>query len=175
MRKDNLYTCCFFGHRKVNQTNELICRLKKTIENLIVVKGVNIFLFGSKSDFDELCLKIVTDLKEKYPCIQRIYVRAEYADINDSYKNYLLESYDDTYYPERIRGAGRASYVERNFEMIDKSDFGVVYYNKNYVPSSGRNSTNALTDYQSKSGTKIAYDYAVKKGIEILNLFADNG
>lgn len=40
-------------------------------------------------------------VKEEYPDIKRIYVRAEFPYINDDYKNYLLKSYEDTYYPEK--------------------------------------------------------------------------
>ena len=128
------------------------------------------FLFGSKSEFDDLCLNIVTELKGKYPHIKKVYVRAEYADINEDYTNYLLESYEDTYFPERIRGAGRASYVERNQEMINKSSFCVVYYDKTYSPSRRKNSRRDLTDYQPKSGTKLAYDYAKSNRRRIINV-----
>ena len=70
-----------------------------------------------------------------------------------------------------MTNAGRASYVERNQEMINQSDFCIVYYNKNYLPSRRKNSKRDLTDYQPKSGTKIAYDYEVKKKKMIVNLF----
>ena len=164
-----LRTCCFFGHRKINETELLKNKLYNSIENLIVNQNVNIFLFGSKSQFDTLCLKTVTELKEKHPHIKRIYVRAAYQYIDDSYKNYLLESYDDTYYPLHIENAGKASYVERNQEMIDKSKYCVIYYDENYLPKRQKNSKRDLVDYQSKSGTKIAYDYAVRKGKTIIN------
>ena len=42
-------TCCFFGHRKINETEELKNRLYEIIENLIVNEKVDTFLFGSKS------------------------------------------------------------------------------------------------------------------------------
>ena len=174
MGMEKQHCCCFFGHRKVHEATELTDRLTKTVEALITDKNVNTFFFGSKSEFDKLCLKVVTELKVKYPYIRRVYVRAEFADINDSYKDYLSENYEDTYYPERIRGAGKAVYVERNREMIDNSNFCVVYYDENYAPPRRKNSKRALTDYQPKSGTKIAYDYAVKKGIEIINILKNS-
>lgn len=59
--------------------------------------------------------------------------------------------------------AGKASYVERNYEMINKSAYCVVYYHENYAPPRRKNSKRDVTDYQPKSGTKIAYDYAIKK------------
>ena len=152
------HTCCFIGHRTINETEELKLMLCDIIEKLIVENSVDTFLFGSKSRFNSLCQETVTEIKEKYPHIKRVYVRAEYPDINEHYKNYLLESYEDTYYPEKIMNSGRAVYVERNYEMIDKSHFCIVYYDEQNAPTTR------------KSGTKIALDYAVKQGKQIINI-----
>ena len=108
MSNKTLHTCCFFGHRTINETEELKKNLCTAIEKLIKEENVDTFLFGSKSRFDSLCLELVTEIKQKYPHIKRIYVRAEFPVISDSYRNYLLQSVDDTYYPEKIMGAGRA-------------------------------------------------------------------
>ncbi len=151
-------TCCFLGHRNINETEELKIKLYGIIEKLIVEESVNTFLFGSKSRFDSLCLEIVTKIKEKYPYIKRVYVRAEYPYISERYKAYLLKSYEDTLYPEKILGAGKASYVERNYEMINSSHFCIVYYNELIAPATR------------KSGTKIALDYAIKHGNKIINI-----
>ena len=160
--------CCFFGHRKIKQTPELVETLTKEVEVLIVEKEVDTFYFGNKSEFDDLCHKIVTELKETYPHIKRIYVRSAFQHIPAWYEDSLLEHYEDTYFPERMENAGRASYVERNQEMINKSDFCVDYYDEKYLPPRRKNSKRDLTDYQPKSGTKVAYDYANKKGKTIL-------
>ena len=108
-------TCCFIGHRNIVETEELKNKLISVIENLIENKKADTFLFGSKSNFDDLCYDVVTLLKQqKYPHIKRIYVRAEFPYINDDYKAFLLQSYEDTYYPEKMINAGKAAYVERN-------------------------------------------------------------
>ena len=125
---------------------------------------------GSKSEFDRLCIKVVSELKEKYTHIKRIYVRAEYEVISDSYEKYLLEDCEETYYPERATNAGKAVYVERNCEMIDKSEYCIVYYKDEYLPPRRKNSRRDLFDYQPKSGTGVAYKYAVQKKKEIINL-----
>ena len=143
-------TCCFLGSRRIIKTNELLISLYSDIERLIVDEKVDTFLFGSKSEFDSLCLEIVSEIKEKYPYIKRVYVRAEYPIISDEYKDYLLKSYEHTYYPQNIMGAGKAVYVERNCEMIRKSHFCIFYYNGSDSSKNG------------KSGTKIALDYAEK-------------
>ena len=82
-------TCCFIGHRTINETEELKERLNEIIEKLIVENSVDTFLFGSKSQFNSLCLSIVTQIKQKYPHIKRVYVRAEYPYISEQYKKYL--------------------------------------------------------------------------------------
>ena len=151
-------TCCFLGHRNINETEELKLKLLKIIEKLIIIEHVDTFLFGSKSRFNSMCLDLVTSLKIKYPHIKRIYVRAEYLNISENYKNYLLESYDETYYPEKIIKSGKAVYVERNYEMIDNSRFCIVYYNYKNSPISR------------KSGTKIALDYAMKRNKKIIRI-----
>lgn len=150
------YTACFFGHRTIDETEDLKRSLTAAIENLITAEGVDTFLFGSKSRFDSLCLELVTSFKEKYPHLKRVYVRAEYPEITETYKAYLLRSYEDTYYPEKLRNAGRAAYVERNRELIDRSRFCIVYYSETHSPTTR------------KSGTKLALDYAVKKERRII-------
>ena len=72
--------------------------------------------------------------------------------------NYLLNFYDETYFPENLYDAGKAVYVERNYEMIDKSKYCVSYYNEACIP------------HKRKSGTKIALDYAVKKNKVVIKV-----
>lgn len=152
-------TCCFFGHRNTQKTEELKLKVKAVAEKLIVENSVDTFFFGSGSKFDNLCLYVVTELKEeKYPHIKRIYVRAEYPYISEEYRNWLLDFYDDTYYPEHMIRAGRAAYVERNYEMINNSEYCIVYYNEQKAPK------------KRKSGTKIALDYAKKKNRKLVIL-----
>ncbi len=82
--------CCFFWHRKIEAVNDLQKQLFVVIEDLINNKNVNVFLFGSKSKFNDLCKSVVKNLKEKYPHIKMIYVRAEFPIISNEYKHYLL-------------------------------------------------------------------------------------
>lgn len=159
-------TCCFFGHRKIRYTSELRERLYVIIENLIKNQNIHVFLFGSKSEFNSLCYDIVSDIKEKYPHIKRIYVRAEYPYVDDSYKKYLLNNYEETYYPENILSVTKSIYIKRNFHMIDRSRICVVYFNTEYEHPENHGSRR-----QTNSGTKIAYKYAVKIGKDIINIF----
>ena len=161
---------CFIGHRNILKSEELNNSLKETIITLIN-KGVTVFLFGSMSEFDNLTLKLVTELKIKYPFIKRVYVRSNYQFIDTSYESYLHKLYDETYFPIKLTNAGKYSYVERNYEMIDNSDFCVFYYNKNYKPLLREETKNTPLRKTRKSGTKIAYEYALKKQKYIINLY----
>ena len=149
-------TCCFIGHRMIAETEELKVKLNEIIENLIAENSVDTFLFGSKSRFNDLCYEIVSEIKSKYSYIKRVYVRAEYPHISNEYKQYLLQKYEDTYYPEGITNSGKAVYVERNCEMIDSSHYCIIYYNEQHAPTTR------------KSGTKIALDFAKKQGKKII-------
>ncbi len=163
--------CCFFGHRKITLANGLREKLIEVIKKLITEEKIQTFLFGSRSEFDTLCYQVVSEFKKEYPNIKRVYVRAEFPYIDQSYCSYLLESYEETYYPEHMIQAGRASYVERNREMIEKSLCCVVYFNENYMPPKRKQRKEAWSVYQPKSGTNLAYQYAMQKKRKIINLF----
>ena len=162
--------CCVFGHRKVTEKEAVTKQLEELLEHLIVQENVETFFVGSKSEFDDLCREVLAVKKEQYPHIKRIYVRAEYPDINEDYEKYLLKSCEKTYFPKKARNAGKAVYVERNYEMIDQSDICIVYWKNDYLPPNRTNHKRDVFRYQPKSGTKVAYDYAVRKNKLIINL-----
>ena len=161
--------CSFFGHRDTPQTDELKQKVRETVERLIVEEGVDTFLFGSRSKFDELCHMVVTELKEKYPYIQRIAYLCKHetgclvgegAKMKQQIKqltgrDVYVPEYEDIKRSDRVNSAGRATYVERNYWMIDESCC-VAFF---------------LRDIQKKSGTQIAYLYAKKEGKTLLSLF----
>lgn len=156
-------TCSFFGHRKIDTSNNLKQIVKNRIEELITQCNVHTFLFGSRSDFNDLCHAVVSELKEKYQNIKRVCYtcknescilqikRREQEKVYSQLLNkkvYLL-GFEEEFEHKTKYEAGKASYVERNQAMIDDSDFCAFYYNKNYLPSTKTN-----------SGTKIAHEYA---------------
>lgn len=152
----------FIGHRQIEKTEELKQKLTEIVATLIK-EGADKFLFGSKSAFDDLCYEVVTKLKRNYPHIKRIYVRAMYEELSDYYEKYLLESYEQTIFPEGVSGAGYRSYVKRNQAMIDMCDILVTYFDKDYTPM-GR------SRISKRSGTMIAVQYAEKKKKRITNV-----
>ncbi len=57
----------FIGHRKINEDEAFYCQLKKFILSLVDRNNWDIFLFGSKSQFDSMCLRAVTEIKKSAP------------------------------------------------------------------------------------------------------------
>lgn len=174
-------TCSFFGHREIEETQDLKQRLYECIEDLILNNHVGTFLFGSKSDFNSLCLKTVSLLKEKYPEIKRVFYtcksetcflekdREKWEKLLSRFGKQIL-TVDEEFEHKTKYTAGKATYVERNKAMIDDSDFCVFYYDENYLPKMRKFSKSALSLYQPKSGTQIAYEYAKQKNKIIKNL-----
>ena len=160
------HSVCFIGHRKINDTPELRERLRGILLDLIENGTVN-FIFGDHSAFDDLCYELVTELKEKHPEIKRINFRKDYEDTNDYTMQFLIVGYEESICPKGVGSAGRASYVERNQAMIRESDVCIFYYDENYLPARRKSSRQDLTDYQPKSSTAAAYDYALKKKKQI--------
>jgi uncharacterized phage-like protein YoqJ len=186
--------CSFFGHRDTPQTEELKQKVSETVERLMVEEGADTFLFGSRSNFDELCHMVVTELKEKYPYIQRIAYLCKHetgclvgegAKMKQQIKqltgrDVYVSEYEDIRKSDRVNSAGRASYVERNQEIINISDFCVFYYNPCFLPYKRKYSKVSVREYQPKSGTGLVFDYAWKrrwsgKDITIINLYKEDG
>ena len=180
-----MYTksCSFIGHRKIEITEELKSRLYNLIDELISKHGVTEFLFGSRSEFNSLCHKIVTDLKKRHPHIIRIsytckhescplekdkdYWKKIYAQINKD----CIQFFDKEVEFKNKYSSGKASYVERNFAMINDSDFCVFYYNEYYELEWKKISKKSAGLFQPKSGTKLAYEYARKNKKIVFNTF----
>jgi len=160
--KLEMKTCCVIGHRDFEKTKELELRVKRTVTYLIEKENVTEFLFGSKSKFTDFCYDVVTEHKEIVPSIKRIFIRAEYPIISDDYQNYLKTFYEDSFFYSEKQRSNKFSYIRRNQVMIDKSDFCIFYYNANYLPKTPR-----------QSGTRIAYEYAIKKEKRIFNLYKE--
>lgn len=177
-------TCSFFGHRKIEITEELKQKLREIVENLIIYHNVRTFLFGSRSDFDSLCHLNVTQLKEKYPDIKRVAYtcrhetcvleseRQHWEEIFSHFKKQEVNllSVEEEFEHKTKYTSGRASYVERNHAMINDSDYCIFYYDESYQPEKRLYSRRNACYYQPKSGTKLSYEYAKQKRKFIINL-----
>ena len=176
--------CCFIGHRKIIETKELKQRLQNIIENLIKEKQVRTFIFGSRSEFNFLCHKIVSDLMSKYPTIERVIYtcKSEFAVLKQDKKeleqifskalkrDITLCEYEKEIEHKTKFTSGKASYIERNKAMIDASDYCIFYYDENYKPQKRKHTKSDVFEYQPNSGTSLSFNYAKQKKKYIINV-----
>lgn len=175
---------CFIGHRTVADGEQIKIKLYDIIL-MLIKNGADIFLFGSKSEFNSLCYEVVADIRKQFPNIKRVNYsipnkviptskeeREEYEKFfSEMFKCKVnFEDYEECVKSQKSMKANKNAYIMRNQEMIDNSDVCVFYYNKDYLPPKRKSSNKFLPDYQPKSGTAIAYQYAVSKKKKIINL-----
>ena len=163
------HSACFIGHRKIKDTPELRERVRRVVVDLIKNGTVN-FLFGDNSEFNTLCYEIATELKKEYPEIRRIKFRKDFEDADEYTMRFLVSGYEDSICPEGVGKAGKASYVKRNEAMIRESEACIFYYDENYKPARRKPVKNSMNGCQPKSGTALAYEYAIAR-TKVINVF----
>ena len=98
-RTNMIKTCSVFGHSTIEITKELENKLFEIFKKLID-KGCENFYFGGFGMFDELCHKIVSELKIIYNHIKRIFCLSDPRQlrINKRPKWLKSEDYEDFVY-----------------------------------------------------------------------------
>ena len=145
--------CSFFGHRKLEVTDELVIKLKKVILSLITRNKVNTFYFGGYSDFDELCHTLVDEFKKEFPYLKEIYVRPYYENLQQNIVDLYKREFDDCIYLKPKNNFGKFLIVYRNYAMVDKSEYIIFYVKKD------------------KSGGALnTFKYAKNKNKNIINI-----
>lgn len=148
-------TCSCFGHFNIDISDELKQRIVNEIDKA-VSDGVRIFLFGGRSEFDDLCYDAVTDKKKQSPEleIKRVFCFALDKQLRkppiwfDKKKEYeALEC------PAKDFDYWYTSIYYRNCAMIDQSDL-ILFW----------------VEERENSGAYKTYKYAIKHHKKIVNL-----
>lgn len=148
--------CSFFGHSSISKEEniEILTRkIETTLINLIEKQDYSIFYFGGFGEFDNLCYKIVTILKQKYPFIKRIYCLEDEKYLNKLKFNLDYNEYEDYIYLPLNFDWWYTRIFYRNCSIVDTSDLIIFYI---------RNTKN--------SGAYKTYKYAVKQNKNILKI-----
>ena len=151
---------CFIGHRNIYEN--IREKLKETVENEIK-NGCKYFTMGTHGDFDKMALSVCRELRNTYKDIKIEVVITSFKSIepiidhdeiygDEKYTPYddvetIMYNIEETHYKRQI--------IESNHQMIDDCDTVICYVNQK----------------NSYSGAKYAYQYAKKKGKEIINLY----
>ncbi len=143
--------CVIIGQRNIKLTVSKVNCIYNLFENLYA-KGVVEFYFGRNSKLTKLCKTIVDFLKSRNEKIKRIIIF--FFKLNMAEKLFNL-FYDDFYYSNKIKNAGKQAYFVGNGEVIDFCDVVVCYF-----------------DPRSKNQeSKVAYEYAISRGKKVINIF----
>ena len=149
---------CFIGHRNVYNYKDIKTKLyseiKKQIEN-----GAKFFTLGTHGEFDKLVLSVLRELRKIYTDIEIEVAITSFNEIKPiSYgkdKNYtpfndvktVMYDIETIHYKRKI--------VVSNKHMIDNSNTLICYVDTS----------------KKYGGAILAYKYAKKKGLHIVNLY----
>ncbi len=148
---------CFTGHRFIRRSNALPIptKLKGVLETLIE-RGAYRFRAGGAIGFDTVAALCVLELREKHPHIKLELIlpcrdqTKSWSEQEKQIYNYILsqastvEYVTDRYTPWCMH--------ERNRRLVNGSQVCIAY----------------LTE--SRGGTAYTYSYAIKKGLEVINI-----
>lgn len=152
--------CCFFGHRRLFNKEDIRNRLYTFVETLIQ-RGYKNFLIGTHGEFDNVSLSVCRELRKKYHIkITIVFTsvaklsKPKNSDVSDAdlYNDCetLIYDIEEVFYKNQI--------TISNQKMIDNSDYVICY----------------VDETKSPSGAKKAMKYAVKHNKEISNLFLES-
>ena len=141
-------TCTFVGHKRLKNKTLVKKKIEKVVKDLIS-KGVKEFLFGSSSEFVDLCYEVVTSLKEEFKDIIRIgcpcgnetfYTQQEAKNQEKEFERVLKRKIKLSGY-EKIMHINFGSldvYNERDKRLVEESDVCVLYLIGNYISNSNK-------------------------------------
>lgn len=156
---------CFIGHRHIYNYKEIREKLYNIVEEEIK-KGCKFFTMGTHGEFDEMALSVCRELRKIYTDIEIEVVITSFKTIEPiidrdpifgdekyiPYSDVKTTMYDieEEHYKRRI--------IVSNKKMIDNCNTLICYVNPTKI----------------YGGAIIAYKYAKKKGLQIVNLFKNS-
>ena len=150
-------TVCFTGHRTITRDDALYLPTKLKIQlKELILRGAVHFRAGGAMGFDTVAALCVLELKEEFPHIMLDLM----LPCKDQTKLWNDTSVD--VYNYILKNASSVDYVcdhytnwcmmERNRRLVDGSQLCIAYLK------------------QSSGGTAYTYSYALKHGVEVLNI-----
>ena len=155
---------CFIGHRHIYNYNKIREKLYNIVEEEIK-NGCEFFTMGTHGEFDEMALSVCRELRKIYTDIEIEVVITSFKTIEPiidhdpifgdekyiPYSDVKTTMYDieEEHYKRKI--------VVSNQQMIDNCDTLICYVNPT----------------KTYGGAILAYKYAKKKGLQLVNLYED--
>ena len=156
-KENKVETVCFTGHRFILKQNAipLATNLKRAIRECIL-RGACRFRTGGAIGFDTVAALCVLELQEEYPHIHLDLV----LPCRDQTRNW--GEYEKRVYDNILSCASSVEYVtdnytswcmhERNRRLVNGSQICIAYMT------------------ESRGGTAFTFNYALQKGLEVINV-----
>ena len=124
-------SCSCLAHNKINVSKHLKEKLISIFKELISKENVKYFYFGGFGEFDDLCHSIITELKNEYPEMYRIFCLSDprHQRLSKRPKWLKDEDYEEITYLDLNFDYWYSRIYYRNCEIIDRSDFVIFYVN----------------------------------------------
>ncbi|MCM1330944.1 MAG: DUF1273 domain-containing protein [Ruminococcus sp.] len=155
--------CCFTGHKRIKSTRNLENTIKKELKALIDA-GVTDFYSGGAYGWETMCGLAVLKLRKKYPHIKLHLIlpcpaREQTARWNDSRREVYYKIMNSADSVEIISEEYFDGCVKiRDMRLVEAADRCFCYYNEKLIGGS----------------TAQVVRLAVKKGIEVINIYLIN-
>ena len=155
---DPVTTVCFTGHRDIPREHAFV--LPRALEDeliSLIERGATVFRAGGAMGFDTLAALKVLELKRSHPQIRLELIlpcrnqTEKWREAEIRTYQYILERADgcECLYERYVSGCMQ----ERNRRLVQGSDVCLAYC------------------YRNRGGTLYTVTYAMKEGLEIINLF----
>lgn len=135
----------FCGHSKLIEQDTIRAHLTHELRTLLE-QGNHKFYLGGYGDFDLLAAKVLHELKSEYPELESILI-LPYLD-----RPVDASLYDSTIYPPLETVPKRYAISRRNKWMVEQADMMIACVDHDW------------------GGASKTLEYAVKKGLRIINL-----
>jgi uncharacterized phage-like protein YoqJ len=157
-------TCCFAGSCSTffDEFSQDSVQIKSLLKNEIekaIKEGYDCFITGMNLGFDMWAAEAVIELRKKYPHIKLVAAlpgqnqEENWSHVVRAKYKYLLMRVDVLYYVHR--GIYEPYYmVEKDKHIVDKSSLLITMFDEN-------------------EGGVYAFDYALKKGIHVIQITKD--
>ena len=141
----------FFGHSNCLFNDDIKKQLKNILLDEIIKNPTCKFYLGGYGDFDELCLRTLSELKHDFPTIEILFI-TPYLDKNYSKLELAKYYYDDVIFPPIESVPRKFAILKRNEWMVEQADLVIAYVKYSW------------------GGAAKALEYAKRKKKRIINI-----
>lgn len=144
--------CCFAGHSKIDNSDLVYKKLIEAIEKLIIEENIKSFQVGNYGAFDNLAIKALNELKQKYDIKTELVIPYLTKEINENKEEYYRNYDSITIADIPLSTPQKLRIIKCNEYMISSCSYLICYIK---YPWGGAAKT--LNFAKSRKNIKILY------------------